>query len=56
MQIEAATHEEAPWAATKDGQAIDYEMAEYRRPLGFEPFDKVLSTSRKFANYVASLA
>ena len=55
-QIEAATHDEAPWAATQVGKAIDYEMAEYRRPLGVEPFDKVLSTSRKFANYVASLA
>jgi len=55
-QIEAATHDEAPWAATQDGKTIDYEMAEYRHPLGFEPFDKTLSTSRKFANYVASLA
>lgn len=55
-QIEAATHDEAPWAATQDGKAIDYEMAEYRHPLGFEPLDKALSTSRKFANYVASLA
>jgi uncharacterized phage-associated protein len=55
-QIEAATHDEAPWAATLEGKAIDYEMAEYRRPLGFEPFDKLLSTSRTFANHVASLA
>lgn len=55
-QIEADTHDEAPWAATQDGKAIDYEMSEYRHCLGFEPFDKVLSTSRKFANYVASLA
>jgi len=31
-------------------------MAEYRHSLGFEPLDKALSTSRKFANYVASLA
>lgn len=55
-QIEAATHNEAPWAATQDGKAIDYEMAEYRQPIGFEPLDKELATSRKFANYVASLA
>jgi uncharacterized phage-associated protein len=55
-QIEAATHNEAPWAATQDGKTIDYEMAEYRHPIGFEPFDRELSTSRKFANYVASLA
>jgi uncharacterized phage-associated protein len=55
-QIEAATHDEAPWAATLDGSTIDYEMAEYRHPLGFEPLDKVLATSRKFANYVTKLA
>ena len=55
-QIEAATHSEAPWAATQEGKTIDYEMAEYRQPLGFEPMDKALSTSRKFADYVASLA
>jgi uncharacterized phage-associated protein len=55
-QIEAATHNEAPWAATQVGKTIDYEMAEYRRPIGFEPLDGELATSRKFANYVASLA
>jgi len=55
-QIEAATHNEAPWSATKDGKTIDYEMADYRHPIGFEPFDQELATSRKFANYVASLA
>jgi len=55
-QIEAATHNEAPWSATKDGKIIDYEMAEYRHPIGFEPLDLELATSRKFANYVASLA
>jgi uncharacterized phage-associated protein len=55
-QIEAATHNEAPWAATQDGKTIDYEMADYRQPIGFEPLDKELATSRKFANYVASLA
>ena len=55
-QIEAATHNEAPWTATRDGKTIDYEMAEYRHPLGVEPMDKALAGSRKFANYVASLA
>jgi len=55
-QIEAATHSEAPWSATQNGKTIDYEMAEYRQPIGFEPLDKELATSRKFANYVASLA
>ena len=55
-QIEAASHAEAPWAATQDGKTIDYEMAEYRQPIGFEPLDRELATSRKFADYVASLA
>ena len=32
-QIEAATHSEAPWASTEDGKVIDYELAEYRRPI-----------------------
>jgi uncharacterized phage-associated protein len=55
-QIEAATHREAPWAGTADGKTIDYEMAEYRRAIGFEPLDGCLTHSRKFADYVASLA
>jgi uncharacterized phage-associated protein len=55
-QIEAATHREAPWAGTADGKAIDYEMAEYRRAIGFEPLDDSLTRSRKFADYVAALA
>lgn len=54
-QIEAATHREAPWAGTADGKAIDYEMAEYRRAIGFEPLDDSLARSRKFAEYVAAL-
>ena len=48
-QIEAATHNEAPWAATQNGKIIDYEMAEYRHPIGFESLDADLATSRKFA-------
>ncbi len=55
-QIEAATHREAPWAGTKDGKRIDYEMAEYRRATGFEPLDESLARSKKFADYVAALA
>jgi uncharacterized phage-associated protein len=54
-QIEAATHREAPWAGTQDGQAIDYEMAEYRRAIGFEPLDGSLARSKKFVEYVAAL-
>jgi len=49
-QIEAATHREAPWAGTADGKTIDYEMAEYRRAIGFEPLDDSLARSRKFAD------
>ena len=55
-QIEAATHREAPWAGTQDGKRIDYEMAEYRRAIGFEALDESLSHSKKFADYVAVLA
>jgi uncharacterized phage-associated protein len=55
-QIEAATHREAPWAGTANGKTIDYEMAEYRRAIGFEPLDGLLARSRKLAEYVASLA
>jgi uncharacterized phage-associated protein len=55
-QIEAATHREAPWAGTADGKTIDYEMAEYRRAIGFEPLDESLARSKKFADYVAALA
>lgn len=55
-QIEAATHREAPWAGTHDGKTIDYEMAEYRRAIGFEPLDESLARSKKFSDYVAALA
>jgi len=55
-RIEAATHREAPWAATQDGKTIDYEMAEYRRAIGCEPLDESLAGSKKFADYVAALA
>jgi uncharacterized phage-associated protein len=55
-QIEAVTHREAPWAGTQNGKKIDYEMAEYRRAIGFEPLDDSLARSKKFADYVAALA
>jgi uncharacterized phage-associated protein len=55
-EIEAATHREAPWAGTKTGKRIDYEMAEYRHAIGFEPLDDSLSSSKRFADYVAALA
>ena len=55
-QIEAATHREAPWAGTQDGKIIDYELAEYRRAIGFEPLDASLAHSKKFADFVAALA
>ena len=53
--LEAATHSEAPWASTEDGKTIDYELAEYRRPIGFESLDEDLASSNSFAKYVATL-
>jgi len=55
-QIEAATHAEAPWACTRDGQEIDYELAEYRTPIGAEPLDEALSRSKALAAYLSTLA
>jgi uncharacterized phage-associated protein len=55
-QIEAATHAEAPWAGTQDGKLIDYEMAEYRTPIGVEPLDEALGNSKALADYLAALA
>jgi uncharacterized phage-associated protein len=54
-QIEAASHAEAPWSATKDGKVIDYELAHYRHPMGAEPLDQALAKSSKLAKYVAAL-
>jgi hypothetical protein len=54
-QIEAASHAEAPWSATKDAAIIDYELAHYRHPLGSEPLDDALAKSSKLAKYVAAL-
>jgi uncharacterized phage-associated protein len=55
-QIEAATHAEAPWAGTQAGKVIDYEMAEYRTPIGAEPLDEALGRSKVLAGYLAALA
>ena len=55
-QIEAATHAEAPWASTQDGKEIDYELAEYRTPIGAEPLDAALAGSKALAGYLAALA
>jgi uncharacterized phage-associated protein len=55
-QIEAASHVEAPWAATADGKVIDYELAHYRHPIGGEPLDAALTKSKKLARYVAALS
>jgi uncharacterized phage-associated protein len=54
-QIEAASHAEAPWAGTKPGKVIDYDLAHYRHPTGQEPLDQALAKSPKFAKYVAAL-
>ena len=55
-QIEAATHAEAPWAGTQAGKVIDYELAEYRTPIGAEPLDESLASSKALAEYLAALA
>jgi uncharacterized phage-associated protein len=54
-EISAASHAEAPWAASDAGKAIDYELAHYRRPLGEEPIDAELAKSKTFAGYLAAL-
>jgi uncharacterized phage-associated protein len=54
-EIEAASHAEVPWRATKNGADIDYELAHFRRPIGEEPLDAALAKSPKFSKYVASL-
>jgi uncharacterized phage-associated protein len=54
-QIEAASHAEAPWAATAEGKVIDYELAHFRHPTGEEPLDAALSKSHRLAKYVAAL-
>ena len=55
-QIEAATHNEAPWAGTQTGRVIDYELAEYRTPIGAEPLDAALAGSKVLAGYLETLA
>jgi uncharacterized phage-associated protein len=54
-EIEASSHAEAPWAATRDGKIIDYELAHYRHPVGWERLDDVLAKSTKLTKYVAAL-
>ncbi len=54
-EVEAATHAEAPWAGTQDGKVIDYELAEYRKPIGVEPLDDALASSKALADYLAAL-
>jgi uncharacterized phage-associated protein len=54
-QIESATHKEAPWATTEDLKAIDYELAEYRTPLGEEEEDGWIKNSPVLARLVEEL-
>ncbi len=55
-EIESASHREAPWASTDDQKAIDYELAEYRKPMPDEEIDGVLAKSGGFAKLVESIA
>ena len=51
-----ASHKEAPWAGTEDGKMIDYEMAQYRSPLGDEDnVEEILGKTAAFTKFVASL-
>ncbi len=55
-EIELASHKEAPWSSTDDQKAIDYELAEYRKPMPDEEIDRVLAKSGGFAKLVESIA
>jgi len=55
-EIEASSHAEAPWSATMNGKLIDYELANYRRPIGEEAMDEKLAKSSALKRYVAALA
>jgi uncharacterized phage-associated protein len=51
-----ASHKEAPWAATEEGKAIDYEMAHYRTPIGEEKgIDDLLADDSSFAKFISTL-
>jgi len=55
-EMKEASHSEAPWAATEQGKAIDYEMAHYRRPVGdCDEIDAALAGSELFSKLVSSL-
>ena len=55
-EMKNASHKEAPWAASEDGQMIDYEMAQYRSPLGEEDgVETILKKTPSFAKFVSSL-
>ena len=54
--MKEASHKEAPWAGTEDGKTIDYEMAQYRSPLGEEDHvEEILNKTPAFAKFVTSL-
>jgi uncharacterized phage-associated protein len=55
-EMKDASHKEAPWAATEDGKVIDYEMAQYRSPLGEEDdVEEILKNTPSFTKFVSSL-
>jgi uncharacterized phage-associated protein len=55
-EMKDASHKEAPWAATEDGKTIDYEMAQYRSPLGDDDeVEDALKNSQSFTKFVSSL-
>lgn len=55
-EMKDASHKEAPWAATEDGKRIDYEMAQYRSPLGEDDeVEDLLKNNPSFTKFVSSL-
>jgi uncharacterized phage-associated protein len=54
-EIEAASHNEAPWLATEARAVIDYDLACARSPEPLHPAEAKLLKSKEFAGYVKSI-
>jgi hypothetical protein len=56
-EIEQASHLEIPWlvAEARGERLLDYEMAQFRTPVGEEPEDEIFYKSGKFKNYIRKI-
>jgi len=54
-EIEAASHNEAPWLATEACAMIDYDLACARSPEPLHPAETKFLRSKEFASYVKSM-